>query len=68
MNGVFQIGYIGNLVFRNCHGVGGNHVKNPQPGYGQVTKANCLTWHTSENSPNFDYDAYFPKILHEIMH
>ena len=48
----------------NCHGVGGNHAKNPPPGYGQVTKTDCLTCHTSENSPNFDYDVYFPKILH----
>ena len=48
----------------NCHGVGGNHVKNPQSGYGKVTKANCLTCHTTENSPNFDYDVYFPKIRH----
>ncbi len=48
----------------NCHGVGGNHIKNPQPGYGQVTKTDCLTCHTSENSPNFDYDVYFPKIRH----
>lgn len=47
-----------------CHGVGGNHVKNPQPGYGQVTKANCLVCHTRENSPAFDFSVYFPKTLH----
>ena len=52
----------------NCHGVGGNHVKNPQPGFGQVTKDNCLTCHAAENSPNFNYDVYFPKIIHEILH
>ena len=48
----------------NCHGVGGNHVKNPQKGYGQVTQANCLTCHTAQNSPEFDYDVYLPKIQH----
>ena len=48
----------------NCHGVGGNHVKNPQKGYGQVTKADCLTCHTAQNSPKFDYDIYLPKIQH----
>ena len=71
----FQTGFISepqtptlaDVGCENCHGVGGNHVKNPQPGYGKVTKANCLTCHTSENSPNFDYDVYFPKILHEVM-
>ncbi len=48
----------------NCHGVGGNHVKNPKKGYGQVTKANCLTCHTVQNSPKFDYEVYLPKIQH----
>ena len=68
----FQTGFISqsqtptlaDVGCENCHGVGGNHVRNPQKGYGQVTKMNCLTCHTSENSPNFDYDVYFPKILH----
>ena len=71
----FQTGFINepqtptlaDVGCENCHGVGGNHAKNPQPGYGKVTKANCLTCHTTENSPNFDYDVYFPKILHEAM-
>ena len=48
----------------NCHGVGGNHVKNPQKGYGQVTKADCLTCHTTQNSPKFNYGVYLPKIRH----
>ena len=48
----------------NCHGVGGNHVKNPKKGYGQVTQANCLTCHTAQNSPKFDYEVYFPRIRH----
>ena len=68
----FQTGFISepqtptlaDVGCENCHGVGGNHAKNPQPGYGKVTKANCLTCHTTENSPIFDYDIYFPKILH----
>ncbi len=48
----------------NCHGVGGNHAKNPQKGYGQATKADCLTCHTAQNSPKFDYKFYLPKIRH----
>ena len=48
----------------NCHGVGGNHVKNPQKGYGQVTKADCLTCHTAQNSPKFNYEVYLPRIRH----
>ena len=45
-------------------GVGGNHAKNPQKGYGQATKPDCLTCHTQENSPKFDYEIYLPKIQH----
>jgi hypothetical protein len=71
----FQTGFINepqtptlaDVGCENCHGVGGNHVKNPQSGYGKVTKTNCLTCHTPENSSNFDYDVYFPKILHGAM-
>ena len=71
----FQTGFINqsqtptltDVGCENCHGIGGNHIKNPQPGYGQVTKTNCLTCHTPENSPNFDYDVYFPRILHGVM-
>jgi hypothetical protein len=52
----------------NCHGVGGNHVKNPQKGYGKVTKTDCLVCHTAENSPKFDYAVYSPKIRHAITY
>lgn len=48
----------------NCHGVGGNHVKNPKKGFGQVTRVNCLTCHTTQNSPKFDYEVYLPRIRH----
>ena len=47
-----------------CHGAGGNHLKHPQKGYGQVTKTNCLTCHTAQNSSKFDYLVYLPKIRH----
>ena len=68
----FQTGFISkpqtatltDIGCESCHGVGGNHVRNPQKGYGQVTKNDCLTCHTAENSPKFDYDVYFPKIRH----
>ena len=68
----FQTGFINlnqtptltDVGCENCHGVGGNHVKNPQRGYGQVTKADCLTCHTSENSPKFDYEVDLRKIRH----
>ena len=68
----FQTGFVNveatpnlpNVGCENCHGVGGNHVKNPKKGYGQVIQANCLTCHTAQNSPKFDHDVYLPKIQH----
>lgn len=49
----------------NCHGAGSIHAEHPkQKDYGQVKKTLCTTCHTSENSPKFDIEVYFPKIEH----
>ena len=49
----------------NCHGAGSTHVEHPeQKGYGTIKKTFCVTCHTTENSPKFDIEVYFPKILH----
>ncbi len=49
----------------NCHGAGSTHVEHPeQKGYGKIGEKLCVTCHTTENSPKFDIEAYFPKILH----
>ncbi len=49
-----------------CHGVGSNHVKNPQPGFGAIKSPRtfCLECHDKENSPRFDFDVYWPRIKH----
>lgn len=58
----------------NCHGAGSSHVKQQSEtsntnnaGYGEVTETTCLTCHTTENSPKFDFTHYFPKIVHTIV-
>ena len=58
----------------NCHGAGSAHVKQQQNevskvtdvGYGKVTETTCLVCHTVENSPKFDLNVYFPKIVHTL--
>ena len=49
----------------NCHGAGSVHVKHSEEkGYGKIKEKLCVTCHTTENSPKFDIEVYFPKILH----
>jgi hypothetical protein len=57
-----------------CHGSAVDHSQDPQnvhPGLGltqrlrrRVHKNHCLRCHTSENSPNFNFEVYWPKIAH----
>ena len=58
----------------NCHGAGSKHVAEQREDsnsthmdYGTVTESTCLTCHTTENSPKFDFNTYFPKIVHTIL-
>ncbi len=54
----------------NCHGAGSAHIKDSNPtrtDYGTVTEATCLTCHTTENSPKFNFTHYFPEIVHTIL-
>jgi hypothetical protein len=63
----------------NCHGPASYHIdlykKKAHPddleaggrdksGLLPASKASCLKCHTSDNSPNFDFDTYWPKIKH----
>ncbi len=57
-----------------CHGESVDHARSPQtihPGLGvlqqvrrPVKKEFCPRCHTPENSPNFQYERYWPKIAH----
>jgi hypothetical protein len=49
----------------SCHTAGKGHLTEPGRPYGQVaTPAACLTCHTKENSPEFDFARYWEKIKH----
>jgi 2',3'-cyclic-nucleotide 2'-phosphodiesterase (5'-nucleotidase family) len=49
-----------NVQCENCHGIGTNH---PQAG-DIVGPEVCMTCHTHEQSPNFQYDEAVEKIVH----
>ena len=49
-----------NVQCENCHGMGTNH---PQPGSIAGPDV-CITCHTHEQSPNFNYDEAVAKIVH----
>jgi len=47
-----------------CHGPGQAHADAPAPGYGAAGARSCLGCHTEENSPEFDFFTYWPRIKH----
>ena len=53
-----------NVGCESCHGGGAAHIQNPEPGFGKVTEDACLQCHFGENSPDFDYEEYRPRIVH----
>ncbi|MBS1724036.1 MAG: hypothetical protein JSS66_13910 [Armatimonadetes bacterium] len=49
----------------SCHGPGDAHTLRPrQVKMPQVTERKCVSCHNSENSPNFNFSKYWPKIKH----
>ena len=54
-----------NVQCESCHGPGRQHAENPAKGYGFIeTPVGCTTCHTVPNSPDFDFETYWPKIKH----
>ncbi len=51
----------------SCHGVGTNHIRNPAETFGKIKDPPklCVECHDKENSPNFDYSKYWPRIQHK---
>ena len=47
-----------------CHGAGGEHIETEKVTFETISEANCIKCHTKENSPDFDYDTYYPEIMH----
>jgi len=64
--GVERSPHLAYVSCESCHGVGSNHMNNPQPGFGRVKEPArlCRRCHDKENSPEFDFERYWPKIAH----
>ena len=70
-----------NVGCESCHGPGENHVRAESgsnevlqaslrrairlPVEGGAAKRECLTCHDGDNSPLFDFDTYWQKIVHK---
>ncbi len=50
----------------NCHGPSRQHVDNPKIKTPWVAARQCVRCHDRENSPHFQYDAYWAKIIHGV--
>ncbi|HKQ90423.1 MAG TPA: multiheme c-type cytochrome [Blastocatellia bacterium] len=56
-----------NVHCESCHGPGGEHIKAPTAGnYKTPPKSeSCLVCHDRDNSPDFDFEKYWPVIAHK---
>ena len=54
----------------NCHGPSREHVREPKihTGYFAQAANQCIACHDRENSPQFEFDAYWAKIRHGKEH
>lgn len=55
-----------NVHCESCHGPGAEHVKAPTAGNYKTPSKNqsCLVCHDRDNSPDFDFEKYWPIIAH----
>jgi hypothetical protein len=55
-----------NIHCESCHGPGAEHVKAPAAGNYKTPPKNqsCLVCHDRDNSPDFDFDKYWPVVAH----
>ena len=47
-----------------CHGPGERHANNPEVPATIPTEATCVGCHDQDNSPDFDFDTYWPQVEH----
>lgn len=57
-------GSLVNVGCENCHGPSAQHVADPRKKTPYVASQQCIRCHDHENSPKFDYDGYWAKIIH----
>ncbi len=53
-----------NVQCEMCHGSAGEHIETQLVDFEIVSETTCLRCHTGDNSPEFDYDTYYPSIVH----
>jgi hypothetical protein len=56
-----------NVQCESCHGPGAEHIKAPTAGNYKTPPKNqsCLVCHDRDNSPDFDFEKYWPVIAHQ---
>jgi hypothetical protein len=55
---------LANVGCEACHGPGAQHLEQPRRPYGEVTLQTCVTCHTSEMDPDFNYYRQRPEVAH----
>lgn len=53
-----------NVQCEACHDAGGGHLEDAARPYGRIDANRCLACHTRENSPDFQFEAYWARIKH----
>lgn len=53
-----------NVQCEACHAAGRKHAEVPQVNNSALASKQCVTCHTKEHSPNFQFANYWPKISH----
>ncbi|MCA9141077.1 MAG: hypothetical protein KDB00_30110 [Planctomycetales bacterium] len=53
-----------NVGCENCHGPSATHAADPRKRTPFVATQQCIGCHDHENSPEFKYETYWPKIIH----
>jgi 5''-nucleotidase/2'',3''-cyclic phosphodiesterase and related esterases len=65
-SGKVELAKLQSVQCEQCHGPGGEHVQKPGKGYGHISNAQalCISCHTVEVSPKFDFQSAWAKIKH----
>lgn len=58
---------LANVGCERCHGPGASHVANVQAPCRRPVEKDCRVCHDPENSPEFKFSVYFPKIDHRAL-
>jgi hypothetical protein len=62
---IYSTPQFANVQCESCHGPGRAHADNPAKGYGFMSvPVGCIQCHTQNNSPDFNFALYYPKIKH----